>query len=120
MSNKKIYLFSNLKYLRKKKNLTQAQVGKICGKSDRAISTYENGTREPDVTDLGSLSDFFEVTIDELLFKDLKEIKNNYSFEYLYDKYKKILTDDDKEHIVFMINKRKKENDTNTNENEQN
>lgn len=110
MSNdKEIYLFSNLRYLRKKKNLTQAQIGKICGKSDRAISTYENGTREPDVNDLGSLSDFFEVSIDDMLFKNLKANENIESFDYLYDKYKNLLTDDDKEHILFMINKRKKE-----------
>lgn len=110
MSNEKeIYLFSNLKYLRKKKNLTQAQLGKICGKSDKTISTYENGTREPDVTDLGSLSDFFEVSIDTLLFKNLKMINDFNNFDFLYDKYKYLLTDDDKEHIVFMINKRRKE-----------
>ena len=110
MSDKKsIFLYSNLKYLRKKKNLTQTQIGKLCGKSDRAISTYENGTREPEVSDLGVFSDFFEVSIDDLLFKDLKFVKKDESFDAFYNLNKHLLTDDDKEHIVFMINKRKKE-----------
>lgn len=37
----------NIIKLRKHYNLTQADLGKIVGKSDKAVSAWENGTRSP-------------------------------------------------------------------------
>lgn len=37
----------NIKEIRERFNLTQAQLGEIAGVSDKAVSTWENGTAEP-------------------------------------------------------------------------
>lgn len=53
--------------LRKEKNLTQKQLAKKINVSDKAISRWETGTGFPDVTSLISLSEFFGISINELL-----------------------------------------------------
>lgn len=105
------YLASNLKFLRTKKNITQKQLGDFCNKSDVAIFYWENGSREPNAIDLVKLCNFFGTTVDDLLNKDLRLIENNYDeLEMLFLQYKHLLTDDDKDTIRFIIEKRVKEN----------
>lgn len=53
--------------LRKEKNLTQKQLAEIIMVSDKAISRWETGKGFPDVTSLLSLSNFFGVSVNELL-----------------------------------------------------
>ena len=53
--------------LRREKNLTQKQLAEIIMVSDKAISRWETGKGFPDVTSLVSLSNFFGVSVNELL-----------------------------------------------------
>lgn len=53
--------------LRKSKGLTQKDVADALGISRQAYANYEAGNREPDLTTLKALSDFFGVSIDYLL-----------------------------------------------------
>ncbi len=53
--------------LRKEKNLTQKQLAEKINVSDKAISRWETGKGFPDVNSLVSLSEFFEVSVNELL-----------------------------------------------------
>lgn len=53
--------------LRKKKNLTQAELGNMLNVSDKAISKWENGLGYPEITQLPLLSEIFGVSIDFLL-----------------------------------------------------
>ena len=107
------YLASNLKFLRAKKNITQKQLGDYCDKSDVAIFYWENGSREPNAMDLVKLCNFFGTTVDDLINKDLRIIEDNDDeFTELFLRNKKILTEDDIETIKFIIEKRKKEHDT--------
>ncbi|MBQ7115486.1 MAG: helix-turn-helix domain-containing protein [Clostridia bacterium] len=53
--------------LRKKKNLTQKQLAEILNVSDKAISRWETGKGFPDVNSLLALSEFFGVSVNELL-----------------------------------------------------
>lgn len=60
--------------LRKGKNLTQKQLAEVLNVSDKAISRWETGKGFPDVNSLLSLSEFFEVSVNELLAgKRIKE-----------------------------------------------
>jgi len=60
-----------LKELREEKGLTQVEFAEIMNTSQRTISGYETGYREPDFKTLKKLCDFFGVTSDYLLgFKD--------------------------------------------------
>ena len=56
-----------LKELRKEKHLSQAQLAKELQTSQRSISSWETGFREPDFETLELLVKFFGVSADYLL-----------------------------------------------------
>lgn len=62
--------------LRKEKNITQKQLAEILNVSDKAVSRWETGKGFPDVNLLVSLSEFFEVSVNELLAGKRIENKN--------------------------------------------
>ena len=49
----------NLKALRKQHNLSQQEMAKIAGVSDKAISTWESGTRIPRMGAIQKMADYF-------------------------------------------------------------
>ena len=57
----------NLVSLRKKKNLTQAEVAKVIGHGLRAYQRYEYGEREPQLSTLLALADLYNISLDELV-----------------------------------------------------
>lgn len=57
----------NLRALRKSHNLTRQQVADVIGVTIRALTFYETGDREPNLTQLCQLADFFGATLDELV-----------------------------------------------------
>lgn len=70
-----IQLSNNLRYLRKQYQLTQDQMGGILNISRQAYSNYETSNRTPDLDTLLFLSNFYKVTLDELILTDLKDNK---------------------------------------------
>lgn len=56
-----------LNKLRKQKGLKQKEVADAIQVSDKAVSRWETGKGIPDVDSLQSLSDFYEVSINEIL-----------------------------------------------------
>lgn len=73
--------------LRKKKGLSQEELGSELNVSRQTISKWESGQSYPDFEKLVLLSDFFELTLDELMkdidVQDIKE-KNNNSIDIPY------------------------------------
>jgi transcriptional regulator with XRE-family HTH domain len=65
------HLSENIKYLRTLKGWTQKQLGKTVGASLARISNYEKGISDPSIELLNHFSEIFNVTIDELINKDL-------------------------------------------------
>ena len=51
-----------IKYLRDLHDLTQSELGRIAGVSDKAVSTWENGSAEPRMGAVQKLSDHFGVS----------------------------------------------------------
>ena len=103
----------NLKHLRLEKGLTQEQLGKLINKDYSTIGKWENGTRSPIMEDVIKLSNILDVDIKDLINKDY-EIDNSPKFDeldILFSKNKDILTDEDKEYMRFIIEKRKREID---------
>ena len=49
----------NLKALRKQHNLSQQEMAKIAGVTDKAISTWESGTRIPRMGAIQKMADYF-------------------------------------------------------------
>lgn len=65
----------NLKYLRKKENLTQEQLAEKLHISRQAVTKWESGQAMPDLINLKEMSILFGITLDELV-GDI-ENKNN-------------------------------------------
>lgn len=62
-----------IKQLRKKKGVSQSQLAEAIGVKNNTVSTWERGTRKPDVDALHLLSDYFEVPFEYLLGSGEKE-----------------------------------------------
>ena len=65
----------NLKKIRKDNNLSQEQLADELGVSRQAISKWESGQAYPEMDKIISLCDKFHLNIDDLLHKDIKEVK---------------------------------------------
>ncbi|MCU7196531.1 helix-turn-helix domain-containing protein [Turicibacter sanguinis] len=72
-------LFSkNLIFLREKNGLTQTQLANVLGTSQVNISNWEKGLKAPkDFRTLKKISDYFQVSVDSLLFENLFYSFNN-------------------------------------------
>lgn len=60
--------------LRKAKGITQSELADYLGVSFQSVSKWENGTSMPDITLLPKLSEYFKVSVDEIL--GLKPLNN--------------------------------------------
>ncbi len=68
------YGFGNFLYeLRTEKGLSQSELGRLCGVSNKAVSKWEMGAAKPRPEKLAKLSEIFGVTIEELLRGKRKE-----------------------------------------------
>ena len=56
-----------IKYLRQTNNLSQSELAKIIGVSQKSISDYEKQKTQPDIETLIKLADYFHTTIDYIL-----------------------------------------------------
>lgn len=75
MEQKKIGLF--LKELRKEKNLTQEVLAEKLNVSGRTVSRWETGSNMPDISLLVELSEFYQVSIPEIIDGERKSEKMN-------------------------------------------
>lgn len=60
-------IFVNLRELRKARHMTQVRLALELNMSQNTISRYETGEREPCLSDLIRIADYFNVSIDYLL-----------------------------------------------------
>ena len=66
------YISTNIKHLRTCRGITQEQLSKACNKGYTAIGNWEKGIREPSAIDLANIANFFNISIDDLIKKDLR------------------------------------------------
>ena len=64
---KPIQFAENLKLLMKENELTQVKLASALGFSQSAVSAWLLGIKEPSITSLWLLADYFDLTIDELI-----------------------------------------------------
>jgi len=69
-----VYLYKNLKVLRKSKGWTQDEMLSVCGITRSTWSNYETGQTEPDLETIVKISGIFGVSIDDLILKDLSNV----------------------------------------------
>ncbi|MBQ4049889.1 MAG: helix-turn-helix transcriptional regulator [Clostridia bacterium] len=66
-----MYLFKDrLRELRNENGITQEYLAKMLHTSKMAISHWESGHSEPCISQLTTLADFFEVSVDYLIGKN--------------------------------------------------
>ena len=75
MDQKKVGLF--LKTLRKEKNITQEVLAETLNVSNRTVSRWETGSNMPDISLLVELSEFYQVSIPEIINGERKSEKMN-------------------------------------------
>ena len=74
-----LLLGKNIKRMRLEKGLTQEEVAIHIGMSTQSVSKWERGEGYPDIEMLPTLSNYFKVSIDELLGASLTEKKQKYN-----------------------------------------
>jgi transcriptional regulator with XRE-family HTH domain len=91
----KLYLAQNLRYLREQKGLSQREFSEIFGLSSSAVTMWEREQRKPDIEMIVRLSEYFDVTLDELVLKELKPPLPLYALNIKYLRKKKEITQED-------------------------
>ncbi len=104
------YFAENLKYLRNKKGLSQNKLAELANVNQASINRWEAKEMSPSLDNVNDLANALGVTVGDLLGEKLFE-DNFDELEILFDKYKEVLTESDKEHIKFIIEQRQKEID---------
>jgi len=76
------YVGQQIRYYRKLNNLTQKELGMKIGVKHNTISSYENGTNEPDQDLLFLMAEIFKISINDL-FPSIENVYDNCAeFEY--------------------------------------
>lgn len=79
----KYFIMIRLKELREEYSLNQTQLAKQLGFAQRTISNWENGIAEPNIQTLITISNYFHVTVDYLIGKDLSVLTEEKNIEKL-------------------------------------
>lgn len=90
-----------LKYLRRRKGITQMELGRFLGYRDTTISNYENAVHQPDYDTLIQIAEYFDVSIDFLI--GFEEENPDYSLEEmeLLQRYRRMSLERQK--IIFRL-----------------
>ncbi len=76
-----MYFGSNIRFLRKRRKLTQEEVAGAVKLKRPTLNNYENGISGPSVQALLDLSDYFRVAVDSLLRIDLSSLRESQLYE---------------------------------------
>lgn len=70
------YFPKNLQFLRKEKKMTQAELANKINVDQTTIGRWEDGNREPTIGNVSNIAKVFDISIPDLLDKDLTIIDN--------------------------------------------
>lgn len=93
-------LGDNMMLLRKKKELSQAELGKMIGTSGDVIGRYERGDISPSIEVVSKIADALEVSVDYLIGKTKMELDAD-ALRRLEDIA--ALSDENKKFVLNMI-----------------
>lgn len=65
MNMEKTHVGETIRSLRKSRNMSQAELGKILGYSARTVSDWEYGNTEPNISAIKALVKFFDISYEE-------------------------------------------------------
>ena len=99
--DKSNYLSSNIKYLRTINHKTLDDIAKYMDKSSVTIYYWETGQREMYAMDLWNIANYFNVDIDDMVYKDLRT--TNSELDMKLNGKLSTLTDEQKQKVIDMI-----------------
>ena len=70
------FFATNFKFLREKNKMTQTDISKKLGKDYSTIGKWENGQRYPIMLDVIRIAQLFNVSLEDLILKDLRIEEN--------------------------------------------
>lgn len=115
LGNKKIFA-KNLSYYLKYYNKTSLNICTTLGISPSTFSDWLNGKKYPRIDKIEMLANYFNIQKSDLIEDKFKDEEKIDELEILFSKNKDILTEEDKEYIKFIIEKRKREIDKQLND----
>ena len=107
------YFKKNISYLLDSKIITVDTILRLTNhNSPSLVSMWKTGERNIMTNDAIKIANHLNITVDDLINRDLSTNDKTYDeLELLFSKNKDILTEDDKEMIRFVVEKRKREID---------
>lgn len=115
LGNKEIFA-DNLKYYMKLHEIDRNGICKILDIPYTTVSDWLNAKKYPRIDKIELLANYFQIEKSDLI-EDRNKSNISDEVELLFDKHKDILTQDDKDYIKFIIEKRRKEIDKELGEN---
>jgi len=111
-----MYLSSNIKFLRKRRNMSQEEMAVALDSKRSVLNSYENNVASPPLEMAMRLSDFFRISLDTLLRIDLTRMQESKVSElergledYIKGKYLRVIattvTPDNRENIELVSEK---------------
>jgi len=100
------YIAENIKNLRSKKNVTQEELSAYLNISFQSVSKWERGENMPDIQTLAALSNYFDVTTDELL--GMGKIRGEYFNNEFYDKEHKLMKEKKYDELIDLLQSARK------------
>lgn len=67
----------NIKKIRTMYDLTQKELGEIAGVTDKAVSTWESGTKDPRMGAIQKIADKFGLRVSDIIDGDIYNIEGN-------------------------------------------
>lgn len=85
------FFATNFKFLREKNKMTQEEIAKKLEKDYSTIGKWEKGQRYPIMLDVIRISQIFNVSLEDLILKDLRIIDENNDKEFTEDEKKEAM-----------------------------
>lgn len=107
----------NLKYLREKYHLSQNRLATLAKVNQTTITRWENEEISPSLDNVIDIANVLNVSVADLTGRDLSKDESAIfdELELLFLKHKDILTEEDREYMRFIIEKRIKDIDKQNN-----
>lgn len=100
-----MYLSQNIKYLREQKGMTQRVFSESIGVSCAAVANWEINSRTPDIETIVQLAEYFRVSLDDLVLKDLRPPVPLYAINLAYLRKKHGMTQQEISELIGLKDK---------------
>lgn len=101
----KLNLNKNIQFYRKRNKMTQEQLAEALGVTVGAVSKWENGLSNPDITMIADLAGYFEISVDVLLGYEITKENAGKASEHVNQLYKQRKILEAREEVNKALNK---------------